>query len=206
MKHYHDARVKLDAARDSMKEDGELSEAEKAAANSARESLRAARKELRAADRKTLIARAKTLSPEKRKELKVKLEAKSAARKATRAERAEKKRAEIKKAVGKGVNKTALRNELSRHAWRVARLERIIVLAETAERNRLLNRANGLLAKEAQVHARRMKRIENGKAPSEPEAVLENKVDAGSTANAKQPEVELDKAEAPVVSEQAGTP
>jgi myosin heavy subunit len=167
--------MKLDAARENMKSDGELTDAEKAEAKAAREELREARKELRAADRKTLIARAKTLSPEERKELKTKLAARSAARKATRAERAEKKRAALKEAVAKGTNKAALRNELSRHAWRVARLERIVMLAETAERSELLAKAKELLAKEAKVHEKRMQRIAAGKTEaSAPKAAVES--------------------------------
>jgi hypothetical protein len=206
MKHYHAARVKFDAARDSIKADGQLSEAEKEVAKAAQEELREARKELRTADRKTLIARAKTLSPEKRQELKKKLEVKSKARKATRADRAAKKRASIKKALSQGVNKNTLRNELTRHAWRVARLERIIILAETADRTRLLEKANRLLYKESQVHQRRLKRINEGKSPSTAEAKLENKVTANAVAPSA-PSNETEKVSpAPAPAEKVETP
>src|SRR5690606_7927315 len=60
--------------------------------------------------------------------------------------------AKLRKAYGAALDSPAGRNELILHAWRVARLERLIQIAEAEERSELVERAKDLLAKETARH------------------------------------------------------
>ena len=77
--------------------------------------------------------------------------------------------AKLKKAYGAALDAPAVRSELLLHAWRVARLERLMQMAEAEERSELLTRAQELLAKETARHEAELAKLakEPGAKPSE---------------------------------------
>ncbi len=102
------------------------------------------------------------LDPAKKKEIEERLAAIDAEREKTREERAKKRRAELEKEYGKKLDDATLRAELSRHAWRVARIEQLIEMAEAAGKTELAERARGLLSRESEKHQRRSADIASG--------------------------------------------
>lgn len=102
------------------------------------------------------------LDPAKKKEIEERLAAIDAEREKTREERAKKRRAELEKEYGKKLDDVTLRAELSRHAWRVARIEQLIEMAEAAGKTELAERARALLSRESEKHQRRIADIANG--------------------------------------------
>lgn len=76
-----------------------------------------------------------------------------------RDERRAKRIAELEKAHGKKLERPEVRNELARHAWRVARLERLRQIAEAEGRQDQLERIQTLLDKERTQHEERLQRL-----------------------------------------------
>ncbi|MCH2109733.1 MAG: hypothetical protein MK135_10410, partial [Polyangiaceae bacterium] len=146
------------AARTPNSDDSKLTAEQKEARRAARTELKAAEKELRIAQRATIQARSKLLTPEQRKEYRERLKALDEARGATRKERAKEHRQALKEEIGTKKLTVQLRHEMRRHAWRVARLERISELAEAGEKPKLKERAEKLLEKESTLHKKRMTR------------------------------------------------
>lgn len=102
------------------------------------------------------------LDPAKKKEIEERVAAADAERGKTREERAKKSRAELDKAYGKKVEDPTLRAELNRHAWRVARIEQLIAMAEASGKTDLAERARTLLTREGEKHQRRLDDIASG--------------------------------------------
>ncbi len=99
------------------------------------------------------------LSAEKKAELKTKADALTDERKKTAEKRIAEQKAQLKKSYSDSHLFRPIRNELRRHAWRVARLERAQDVAKAGERAELLERATKLLADEQARHDERMKQL-----------------------------------------------
>src|SRR5690606_30008447 len=87
---------------------------------------------------------------------------------ADRKERTEKQAEALKKEWGDKAMHAPVRAELARHAWRVARLERLIAIAEVSGREEQAARAKELLEKENASHPERLKiaQANAGKGPA----------------------------------------
>jgi len=92
-------------------------------------------------------------------ERRAKLREKLTKRRETRAARAEAERARLVERFGPAKDNPALRNELRHHAWRMARLRRIQLLAVTEGRDPLKVRVEQLMAKEVARHEQAMQRF-----------------------------------------------
>jgi hypothetical protein len=77
----------------------------------------------------------------------------------TRAERRSKRRAEISKRWGEWVHRREFRSVFRRHAWRMARLRRIVELATEQKNPTLKERAEKLIEKEDQRYAQRLEKL-----------------------------------------------
>ncbi len=117
---------------------------------SADNALSQAREELRAAG---AAARDFQWTPELRAVVDKTLDKLDDEHRADRSARAEKRRSELKKAHGALLDKPEVRAELARHAWRVARLQRLIEVADAGNRTDALARARQLLAQEEARHS-----------------------------------------------------
>lgn len=141
----------------------------------AREARRAAREAIRSARRELRLARTTgrvELTPEQKAEIEKKADAVAQTRKADRKKRADEHREAIKKEHGELVGRPDVRLELRRHAWRVARLEQVIVLGEAAGRAEAVTRAKELLTKEQEAHKLEIARLakEKVEVPAKPAA------------------------------------
>ncbi len=92
-----------------------------------------------------------------------------------REERRKDRLTQLEKAHGDKLTDTALQGELLQHAWRVARLERLIQIAEASRRTRLVKKGQDLLQKENERHEARVAELNQGpgnkvKAPPAPAA------------------------------------
>ncbi len=76
-----------------------------------------------------------------------------------RKERAEKNRADVAQVVGEDPLHPSVREELRNHAWRIARLNQIIYLAELDKKEKLAEKAKELIEKEKASHDERLKGI-----------------------------------------------
>lgn len=121
------------------------------------EQLQIAREELKAV--RGSLARIQ-LTPEVRAEVEKKLEKKAAEHEQSREERSQTERSRLKKEHGASLEKPAVKEELGRHAWRVARLRRLLDVAEASEREDLVDRAKALLAQEEKDHQDRLIALE----------------------------------------------
>jgi len=120
------------------------------AKTSAHSALSQAREELRAAG---AAARDFQWTPEVRAVVDKTLNKLDDAHRADRSARAEKRRGELRKAHGALLDKPEVRAELARHVWRVARLQRLIEVAEAGNRTDALERARQLLTHEEARHS-----------------------------------------------------
>jgi hypothetical protein len=130
----------------------------------AQRAVRRAEKSLRAARRMDAM-KMKNMNPEQKKKLDEKLQMRAKKLAEDRQARSKKRQDEVQKELGDKVKLAPVRAELERHAWRVARLERLIAIAEAAGRPEVATRAKALLDKEIAEHPARLKRAtEGGKA------------------------------------------
>lgn len=142
----------------------EEAEKSKKSLQAAQRAVRRAEKGLRAARRMDAM-KLKNMDPEQKKKLDQKLMERSKKLAADRKDRSQKRQDEVQKELGEKVKLAPVRAELERHAWRVARLERLIAIAEAAGRPEVATRAKALLEKEVAAHPDRLKRAtEGGKA------------------------------------------
>jgi hypothetical protein len=97
--------------------------------------------------------------------------------------------AELEKKHGDRLTSPPVRNELLRHAWRVARLERLAQIAEAEGREEQLARAKELLEKEREKHAERLAKLETVPAgtPGAEPAAGKDKSTAGKAAEKAAP-------------------
>lgn len=108
--------------------------------------------------------------------------------------------AQLKKTYGATLDAPAVRSELLLHAWRVARLERLMQMAEAEERSELLTRAKELLAKETARHEAELAKLaketgaKSGEAPK-PKADDTPKPKSGEAPNPKPGDAPTPKAE-----------
>lgn len=127
----------------------------------AMKALKRAKRQLRRANRsdaKKLI----TMSKAERAKIETKLQSRAKKLAEDRKERAEKGEEAIKKELGEKVKLAPVQAELQRHAWRVARLERLIAIAEASGRTQTAVRAKQLLDKENAAHPERLERAAGG--------------------------------------------
>ncbi|MCB9588127.1 MAG: hypothetical protein H6718_22155 [Polyangiaceae bacterium] len=82
--------------------------------------------------------------------------------KAKRAERREKRRKELKQELGKDVERPEVKQELNLHAARMAKLNRLEILAKNEDKSDLVKRAQTLKTKENSRHASRLKALKGG--------------------------------------------
>ena len=134
-----------------------------------------ARKDLRAVQRTINKKRRKQLTPEQRAEFESRLKKVQDDRKATRQERGKKTRAALKTQLGTTKLTPSLREELKRHAWRMARLDRLNQLAEASENKRLGDRIENLQKKE---FARHQKHVDLLKKPQSKDSGLKKSATA----------------------------
>lgn len=148
-----DARERLLAAANAVAKDpdGDPDPKIRAERRAARRAYMKAQLEARKSDKKET-----KLSPEQKAELKTKLDALAEARKKGSEKRISEQKAKLKKNYGESHLFRPIRNELRRHAWRVARLERAEDVAEATDRTDLVERSKKLLAEEETRHAARM--------------------------------------------------
>ncbi len=131
------------------------SDAQKAAAevNAQYESkLRELRSKLFAASHPELSAEARTARDERLTKLTDK----------ARTDRISKRKASLgalEKAYGKKLQNAWFASELRGHAWRLARLERLLAIAEASERPDVVAKLKELQAKEQKLHASRMEKL-----------------------------------------------
>ena len=138
------------------------------------------------------------MTPEQKAEYKEKLKTLHEERKASREERGKKRRAELKAELGAKALGAPIREELKHHAWRVARLRRLIELAEASDRPELKERAEKLLVQEDERHTARLAKLKNAKADAMA-AKAEKKADTVAAKAEK-------KAEKAAAEEQAAPP
>lgn len=138
-------------------------EAEKARKElqAAKRAVRRAEKDIRAAHRADAM-KMLNMSPEERKKLDTKLQVRAKKLSMDRKDRAQKRQNELQKELGEKVKLAPVRAELERHAWRVARLERLAAIAEAAGRTQAATRAKELLEKEMADHPLRLKKAAEG--------------------------------------------
>lgn len=104
------------------------------------------------------------MSPEAKQAFHAKLKELRKERAASRASRAEAHKAKVKSELGESLAKPEVRDELAAHAWRVARLERVLELAKIAGNQAIVVRAEGLMKQEKARHEKRTD--EERKSPS----------------------------------------
>jgi hypothetical protein len=150
----HDARDKAHAARDEAREARDEAKDARETAKDAREEAREDRKEARESRR------------ELRKDQLEKLGLRLKELEKNRKERRDKYRDAIEKRWGALVSVAPVRAELVRHAWRMARLNRMHDLAEALEDKPLLARIDALLKRENERHERRMTALKENPNPT----------------------------------------
>lgn len=127
----------------------------------AQRAVRRAEKDIRAAHRADAM-KMLNMNPEERKKLDMQLQVRAKKLATDRKDRAQKRQNELQKELGEKVKLAPVRAELQRHAWRVARLERLTAIAEAAGRTEAATRAKELLAKEMADHPARLKKAAEG--------------------------------------------
>ncbi len=167
---YKKAVLALQEAQKASKSDDPTA-AKKASLERARamKELHQAKRKLRranSADAKKL----KSMSPAERQKIESKLQARAKQLAEDRKERAEKNEEAVKKDLGDKVKLAPVRAELERHAWRVARLERLIAIAEASGRVQTAARAKQLLDKENAAHPERLKKAAGEKSAASDKA------------------------------------
>ena len=173
---YRQARAALIEARKKAEKDGTPAGA--AVAKAAQEQLDAARVQL-TTTRAAIERQVRQMSPEAKLVFREKLEELRKKREESRESRADAHKEELKKELGDQVAHPEVREELATHAWRVARLERVIELATTAGNDDAKARGEELMKQEEERHAKRMKEVRaashaNAKTPdkkSSPQAI-----------------------------------
>src|SRR5690606_13169583 len=88
-----------------------------------------------------------------------KLEEVIAAARADRAKRREERLASLKKAHGDTLEAAPVRQELLRHAWRIARLQRLLQISEAERRKKPIARIQELIEKEETLHQERLAKL-----------------------------------------------
>lgn len=131
---------------------------EKLTEQEARKALKNARKELKELRRSGAVRFAQ-LSDEDRKKFRKALQERDAERSTTRKERAEAHRKRLKEELGKDASQETIQDELRIHAWRVARLMRLIELAKLSKQPEAEQRAQQLHDKELKRHQARLKTL-----------------------------------------------
>jgi len=171
MREYKRAERELKMAQKARLEGGPDSEK---AVKDAEARAEAARKKGLEALVKTQQARAragKPLNDKQRAALDAALKADAEKRAADRKERGDTEREALKKAWGKKLDAAPLLAELRRHAWRVARLERLVVIGQAMEQDHVVDKAQRLLEMENEKHEKRMAALAEGKVDDQPAAV-----------------------------------
>ncbi len=153
---YRQARDALIEARKKAEKDGTPAGA--AVAKAAQEQLDAARIQLRTS-RAAIERQVHKMSPEAKLVFQEKLEELRKKREESRGSRAEAHKKKLKKELGDEAAQPEVREELATHAWRVARLERVIELAATAGNDDAKARGEMLMKQEKERHAKRMKEV-----------------------------------------------
>ena len=153
---YRQARAALIEARQKAEKDGTPAGA--AVAKAAQEQLDAARVQL-TTTRAAIERQVRQMSPEAKLVFREKLEELRKKREESRGSRADAHKKELKKELGDQVAHPEVREELATHAWRVARLERVIELATTAGNDDAKARGEQLMKQEKERHAIRMKEV-----------------------------------------------
>ncbi|MCA9630162.1 MAG: hypothetical protein KC766_20965 [Myxococcales bacterium] len=82
--------------------------------------------------------------------------------KAKRDERRAKRRKELKQELGKDVERPEVKQELNLHAARMAKLNRLEILAKNENKSELVKRTQTLKTKENSRHASRLKALKGG--------------------------------------------
>lgn len=82
--------------------------------------------------------------------------------KAKREERRDKRRKELKQELGKDVERPEVKQELNLHAARMAKLNRLEILAKDENKSDLVKRVQSLKSKENSRHASRLKTLKAG--------------------------------------------
>jgi len=181
MREYKRAERELKMAQKARLEGGENSEK---AVKEAEERAEAARKKGLEALIKTQKARARTTKPmsdKDRKELEATLAAAAEKRSTDRKERGDAEREALKKEWGKKLDASPpLLNELRRHAWRVARLQRLVEIGEAMKQDHVVDKAQRLLEMENEKHAKRMTAIAEGKLDDGPSPMASAKAGPGA--------------------------
>jgi hypothetical protein len=176
---YTKARQALEAADKATREKGgEVAAEGKAAGAQAEKALEGAQERLEQARvdaakaleeaRKRLQAAGRELSkieitPQLQAAMDRVLEPADEQRRRTRSERADAARAALKKEHGAALDKPGAHEQLERHAWRVARLNRLIELADAAGQKEAGDRARALLAKEEAANIGALRALAGGK-------------------------------------------
>lgn len=130
----------------------------------ARKAMKEARSEFQDVNRKRAVRFLK-MSPAKKKAFRDRLQAQKKKLRAERKTYAKARRTKLKGRLGSKAKLPRVRNELRRHTWRVARLTRLIDIAEAALRADAKKRATDLLAKEHERHQRRLSELLQGTEP-----------------------------------------
>jgi hypothetical protein len=137
---------------------GGLGKAEENANEAAQEAIAAARAKIDEARRDLQAARrsAPPLSADEKERAEKRLAEQDRKRRVDRENRAKASRERLQKEHGDATARPEIQSELRRHAWRVARLERLIAMGEAADRLAVAERAKALLDKENELHERRL--------------------------------------------------
>jgi hypothetical protein len=137
---------------------GGLEKAPENANEAAQDAIAAARAKIAEARRDLQDARrsAPRLSAEEKERAERKLAERDRKRRVDGEDRAKATREKLASEHGEAVSRPEIQSELRRHAWRVARLERLIAMGEAADRLVVAERAKSLLDKENELHQRRL--------------------------------------------------
>ena len=156
--HYRDAQKKLAQVPDPVDPKSDAAgEARKARREAMRE-LRRARDEILRSHNEARRAFQKR-NPEEVEELRKQVSKHTAELRKDRKDRAQQAREEIAKVVGENPLHPSVREELRNHAWRIARLNQLIYLAELDKKPELKERAQKLVEKENASHQERLKSL-----------------------------------------------
>jgi|GEM_PF-6903235 len=124
----------------------------------ARATIKRARDEFRSVNRKRAVRFLK-LSPAKKKAFQDRLLAQKKKVRADRKKASSTRKLKLQNQLGKNAKEPGVRNELRRHTWRVARLTRLIDIAEAARRADARKRAERLLLRENERHQKRLNEL-----------------------------------------------
>lgn len=127
----------------------------------------------------------RALTKEQREQIAARVKQRRETLKADRAERAEKEKQKIRAELGDKVTRKPVKNELRQHAWRIARLNHLVTLAEARENADAVKQAQLLIEKENARHAKALATLKtlppeaDGKSgsatPAKPKAPTEKK-------------------------------